>query len=272
MIIHNDVTTNEDPPVADLRHGDCLAEMAKLPDGCVDMVLTDPPYGTTACKWDAVIPLAPMWAQLKRLAKKNAAIVLHASQPFTSALVMSNVKMYRHEWIWRKNYGSNFLNASREPMKEHESVLVFSDGRWTYNPQREPRVGGGVAFIGKPLRRGPGRGCAETLSGGIGESSSDAMTADRLPGTVQPFKIPRGRNKVSHPTQKPVELAEYLIKTYTHPGMTVLDFTMGSGTTGVACKRLGRNFIGIELDAGYFEIAKKRIEAEAYQPNDKEPK
>lgn len=224
------------------------------------MVLADPPYGTTACKWDSVLPFTPMWAGIKHAAKKNAAIVMTASQPFTSALVMSNPKMFRHEWVWQKNYGSNFLNAKREPMKEHEHVVVFSDGGWTYSPVLQPRAASMIKNIGKRMVHTRTHAADTTTRRGIGEINR-ILAPLRMPSSIQPFKVPRKKSeKTAHPTQKPVGLMEYLIRTYTNPGDTVLDFTMGSGTTGVACANTGRKFIGIELDPGYFDIAKRRIE------------
>lgn len=251
-----------------LYHGNCLEIMPAIDPGSVDMVLADPPYGTTACKWDSVLPFAPMWAGIKHATKKNAAIVLTASQPFTSALVMSNPNIFKHEWIWQKNYGSNFLNVRREPMKEHEHVVVFSDARWTYNPIMQSRAISMSSNIGKKMLHTRPRKADTTTRQGIGEINR-ILPRQRMPSSIQSFKIPRIKSeKTSHPTQKPVALMEYLIKTYTNPGDTVLDFTMGSGTTGVACANTGRKFIGIELDPGYFDIAKKRIEtAFAGMPN-----
>jgi len=225
--------------------------MKGIPDGSVDMILCDLPYGTTACKWDTVIPFAPLWEQYKRVAKPNAAIVLTASQPFTSALVMSNPTMFRHEWIWIKNRGSNFLNAKREPMKEHESALVFSVGKWTFNQQMQERTGGGRGMVGS------------TVIGGRSRSDNYGTYQPRAT-TLPSLRVPSSWQKINtevglHPTQKPVALMEYLIRTYTQAGETVLDNCMGSGTTGVACVNLGRSFIGIEKDANYFAIAEKRI-------------
>ena len=235
-----------------LREGDCLDEMARIPDGTADMILCDLPYGTTSNKWDSVIPFEPLWEQYLRVAKENAAIVLTASQPFTSALVMSNPSLFRHEWIWVKNIGGNFCNTVREPFKEHEEVLVFSRGKWTYNMQMQKRTGGGAerekyGHVWKSAsdnyRVFPDR---------IGKKDPDS----RVPSSWQKFNVERGL----HPTQKPVALMEYLIKTYTNEGETVLDNCMGSGTTGVACVNTNRNFIGIEKDPKYFQIAKERIE------------
>lgn len=238
-----------------LINGDCLVEMNQMSNGSVDMILADPPYGTTACKWDSVIPLEPMWRHLKRIIKLNGVIVMTASQPFTSVLVMSNPKMFRHEWVWIKNRGSNFANTVREPMKEHESVIVFSQGKWTYNKQMQPRTGAG-------LNRTKYNCDFVTSSDNyrnFSDRKNNKLTKLRVPSSWQKFNTACGIEKVKHPTQKPVALMEYLIKTYTNSGETVLDFTMGSGTTGIACKNLGRHFVGIELDEKYFQIASKRI-------------
>jgi site-specific DNA-methyltransferase (adenine-specific) len=232
-----------------LYRGDCLKWMSVIPDGSVDMILCDLPYGTTACKWDTVIPFEPLWAQYRRIAKKNAAIVLTASQPFTSALVMSAPRMFRHEWIWRKEAGSNFATVKFGPMKEHESVLVFSSERANYYPIPQERVGG---------RKGKETTSCTYQSSelyAIKPNGVFAVSAKRCPSSVQPFNRERGL----HPTQKPVALMEYLIRTYTNEGETVLDNCMGSGTTGVACVNTGRNFIGIERDEKYFQIAADRI-------------
>ena len=232
---------------------DCIRGMKQMEDESVDMVLTDPPYGTTACKWDAVIPLDLMWEQLKRIIKPNGAIVLTASQPFSSALVMSNPKMFKHEWIWIKNRGSNFANTVREPMKEHESVFVFSEGKWTYNKQMQERTGGGSSRVDYGFEKdAPGR---TSNYNDFAFKRPARLSKQRVPSSWQKFNTEVGL----HPTQKPVALMEYLIKTYTNEDELVCDFTMGSGTTGVACKRLGRDFIGIEKDTDYFDIACKRI-------------
>ena len=226
-----------------LMLGDCLERMKEIPDGSVDMVLTDPPYGTTACKWDTIIPLEPMWEQLKRVTKKNGAIVMTSSQPFTSVLGASNLRMLRYSWVWRKSAATGHLNAKRMPMSDFEDILVFYTKQATYNPQ-------GIVPYGKTTRRGGNGGCY----GGSGKENYQEWT--NYPRRVLEFS---SQGKTQHPTQKPVALMEYLIKTYTNEGETVLDFTMGSGTTGVAAKNLNRNFIGIELDEGYFKIAEERI-------------
>lgn len=237
-----------------LHLGDCLDAMATLEAGSIDAILCDLPYGTTACKWDEVIPFAPMWAAVKRVLRPRGVFVTTASQPFTSALVMSNLEWFRHEWIWQKAYGSNFMNTCREPLKEHECVLMFSRGKWTYNPQQEERSESGK---GRANRQSLARlGGEDIYRPGLVPRPRPKRPELRLPSSVQKFDNERGL----HPTQKPVALYAYLIRTYTNPGDTVLDFCMGSGTTGVAAMKEGRNFVGIELDSGYFAIAERRIE------------
>ena len=238
-----------------LVRSDCLAAMKKIESGTIDMVLADPPYGTTACKWDSIIPLEPMWEQLKRVIKTNGAIVLMAGQPFTSVLVMSNIEMFKHEWVWIKNRGSNFANTVREPMKEHETVLVFSRGKWTYNKQLQERTGGGIEMVGVTQKDKGGK--TKVYNDFAGKDI--VLGNKRVPSSWQKFNTASGAEKTAHPTQKPVALMEYLINTYSNTGDTILDFAMGSGTTGVACTKLGRNFIGIELDRYYFNIAESRI-------------
>jgi site-specific DNA-methyltransferase (adenine-specific) len=233
-----------------LIHGECLEEMAKLPDGCVDMVMCDPPYGTTACKWDSIIPLEPMWEQLKRLIKPNGAIVMTASQPFTTTLIASNMKMFKYCWVWEKSHPSNIANAKRMVMKWHEDVCVFYSIPPTYKPQKTQ---------GKPNHS---TGTANGKRTNRSIHNANLLQIDDYSGMKHPKSIIKANNpriKGQHPTQKPVALMEYLIKTYTSEGETVLDFTMGSGTTGVACVNLNREFIGIERDDKYFEIAKNRI-------------
>lgn len=315
-----------------LLQGDCLELMADIPDGSVDMVLTDPPYGTTACKWDTVIDLPSMWAELKRIVKPNGAIVMTASQPFTTTLIGSNAEMFRYSWVWEKDQGVNFLSAKRHPMKVHEDILVFYIDLATqrgaakeYQPVRDylqteraragltakainsllgnymgshyftngvqfcipspanyeklqktrrfqmpygelrawyERLGASIECVtynpqmtkGNPYLSG--KGTSGEVTGGV-QKTQTQNDGTRYPRSVLKMKRETG----SHPTQKPVPLMEYLIRTYTNEGETVLDFTMGSGTTGVACANTGRQFIGIELDPGYFEIAKQRIEA-----------
>lgn len=240
-------------PKIELIQGNCLEKMKDIPDGSIDLVLTDPPYGTTACKWDACIPFEPMWEQLKRVIKKNGAIVLTASQPFTSALIMSNPNMFRHGWIYKKRCASNFAQAKYSPMKEHEDIVVFGKSKVNYYPQKEERQGSGAERVKHKFN--------ETRSGEFTSIKGALPSPDELryPSSIQEFNNRAIGDRGIHPTQKPVALMEYLIKTYTNEGETVLDFTMGSGTTGVACKHLNRNFIGIELDPEYFKIAEKRI-------------
>lgn len=239
----------------ELIHGDCLEVMPNLQK--VDAVICDPPYGTTACKWDGVIPLEDMWRCLGLVSKETAPIILMGSQPFSSVLVASNLPMFKHEWVWIKNRGSNFANTVREPMKEHEVVLVFSKGGWTYNKQMQERTGGGLDRVQYGFTDvGQEREGTRKFEG----RSVDSMPDMRVPSSWQKFNIASGNEKTKHPTQKPVALMEYLIRTYTNEGDTVLDFTMGSGTTGVACINTKRNFIGIEKDETYFNIAKERIE------------
>jgi site-specific DNA-methyltransferase (adenine-specific) len=232
--------------VINLLQGDCLERMKEIPDGSVDMILTDPPYGTTACKWDSIIPLEPMWEYLKRIIKPNGAIVMTASQPFTSALVMSNPKMFCYEWIWVKSKITGVLNAKRMPVRKHEQILVFSSRKstGTYNAQ-------GLIKKGTITKQG-----GNSDNYGKRNAKEYVQEFTNWPRDVLEIK---SEGKTVHPTQKPVALMEYLIRTYTNEGETVLDFTMGSGTTGVAAKSLNRNFIGIELDQVYFDIAEARI-------------
>ena len=314
-----------------LGQGDCLELMKHIPDGSVDLILTDPPYGTTACKWDSVIPFELMWVELKRIIKSNGVIVLFASQPFTTKLIHSNMEMFRYSWVWEKEQGVNFLSANKQPMKVHEDIIIFytdlggqRGAASEYNPIRDylknerklagltakkaknilgNTMGGhyftnGVQFcipaeenykklqstgffslsyselkrwcdelelsiktpaynpqmtIGVPYVSGGGN--SGEVTSGV-QKIQTKNTGTRYPRSIQKFKRETGL----HPTQKPVALLEYLIKTYTQESETVLDFTMGSGSTGVACVNTGRKFIGIEMDDNYFNIAKKRIQ------------
>ena len=232
----------------DLRQGDCLELMKDIPDGSVDAIITDPPYGTTACKWDSVIPFEPMWAELKRIIKPNGAIVLFGSQPFTSALVMSNPKMFKYEWVWEKSHPTGLFSAKYSPMKYHENILVFCKSSTSYNPQMwEGTLDHNKKGSSSKSKHYPGA-----------NFSPSKQSKLKYPKSVQRYNS-ENRVGLLHPTQKPVALLEYLIKTYTNESETVLDFTMGSGSTGVACMNTNRNFIGIELDEKYFEIAKERI-------------
>lgn len=225
--------------------GDCLDVMATLPSASVDLILCDLPYGTTACSWDAVIPFEPLWAQYRRVAKRNAAIVLTAGQPFTAKLISSNYEMFKYCWIWEKSRVTGVLNAKHQPLRNYEDVCVFSTGKTFYRPQ-------GVMSCDKVLTD---KGKSENYGAKTGNSYRQTQTG--YPRQV--VKIP-SEGATVHPTQKPVALMEYLIRTYTRDGETVLDNCMGSGTTGVACARLGRSFVGIERESRYFEIACRRIE------------
>ena len=242
--------------------GDCLERMKEIPDGSVDLIITDPPYGTTACKWDSVIPLEPMWEQLKRIIKPAGAVVLFGSQPFTSVLVASNLKMFKYEWIWEKAVGSNFAALKYQPMKEHENILVFCKGTTVYNPIKEERKGSGKQRQKAGYANSKATAKTGQFIGGIMDATKRTNDYEELryPSSIQYFNN-RDKDRGMHPTQKPVALMEYLIKTYTVEGETVLDCFMGSGTTGVACKNLNRNFIGIEKDETYFKIAQDRIAA-----------
>lgn len=235
-----------------LMKGDCLERMKEIPSGSVDMVLTDPPYGTTACKWDSIIPLEPMWDQLKRIIKPNGAIVMTASQPFTTTLIASNMKMFKYCWVWDKKIPSGMSYARFRPMQQTEDICVFtSNGEKTmYNAQ--------MVLRDKPIKGG-GMSKGETTNNQNLKALKKTYTHKNPTTLIQFDKVRKGS---LHPTQKPVTLMEYLIKTYTNENETVLDFTFGSGTTGVACKNLNRKFIGIELDDHYFEIGKNRILAD----------
>ena len=226
--------------------GDCLEKMKDIPDGSVDMILTDPPYGTTACKWDSVIPFEPMWEQLNRIIKDNGAIVLFGSEPFSSVLRISNIKNYKYDWIWNKKKGGNIMLLKQQPYKIHEIISVFNTNKETYYPIMEAQT----PRTGKTYSAGEANGI---------KNYGDLRHYDKkYPKSILEISNANQKGK-QHPTQKPIELMEYLIKTYTNENETVLDFTMGSGSTGVACVNLNRNFIGIEKDDKYFEIAEKRI-------------
>lgn len=239
-------------PFYKLIHGDCLTEMPKLAAGSIDLVLTDPPYGTTQCKWDAVIPFEPMWREVRRVLKKNGAAVFTASQPFTSALVMSNVREFKYPIEWNKVLPRGHLNAKKQPLRVHEDVLVFSAGVCLYNPQK---TGGHKRKVARTKYQKEG-GVDQVYGSENRDTTYDST--ERYPTSIITISTADQSGKV-HPTQKPVALMEYLIRTYTNEGDTVLDFTMGSGTTGVACLNTGRNFIGIEQDADYVRIAEGRI-------------
>ena len=233
--------------------GDCLEELKKISDKSVDIVLTDPPYGTTQCKWDSVIPFEPMWKELKRIIKDNGCIALFGSEPFSSALRMSNIKQFKYDWVWQKSKATGYLNSKIRPLLKHEIVSIFYNKQSIYNPQnlikkKTPTISKG------------NRGRENNSSGEIyNKANKDVLQFyENYPLSIIQFNV--DSKAEYHPTQKPVALLEYLIKTYTNENDIVLDFTMGSGSTGIAAKNLNRKFIGIEKDQNYFNIAKDRIE------------
>ncbi len=242
---------------------DCLEGMKKINDKSIDMIVCDLPYGTTACKWDTIIPFEPLWEQYERIIKDNGAILLFGSQPFTSELIHSNLKLFKYEWIWEKHKPSNFALAKKQPMKYHENILVFYKKQPTYNPQMIKRdsnrikQGQDVMYIGTSVNHG------ELNSLKTIKRSFDKYDAElKLPSTVLKINAVQSnsKEKVNHPTQKPVSLLEYLIKTYTNENEIVLDNCIGSGSTAIACINTNRKYIGFELDTGYFNIATERIE------------
>lgn len=239
----------------DIKQGDCLELMKEIPTGSIDMILCDLPYGTTRNKWDSLIPLDRLWEEYERIIKSNGSIVLFAQTPFDKVLGCSNLKLLKYEWIWEKEMGTGFLNANYAPLKSHENILVFSKGNASHN---------GKAMVYNPQKT---KGKPYTISQGKMVNNYDTehmikgitTNSDGKRYLKSVLKVNRDKTKL-HPTQKPVALLEYLIKTYTNEGDTVLDNCMGSGSTGVACINTNRNFIGYELDEKYFEIAKKRLE------------
>lgn len=234
-------------------HGDCLEHMMDIPNKSIDMILCDLPYGTTACKWDSIIPFNRMWISYERIIKDNGAIILTSSQPFTSSLVMSNPKIFRYEFIWIKNKGGNPLTANKMPMKEHESILVFYKKFPTYNEQLEKRAASGLKRVKSSALTGGSIIASDVYGSSI--QNKRKYSDLRKPKSVQFFNVERGL----HPTQKPVALFEYLIKTYTNEGDMVLDNCAGSGTTGIACINTNRKFILIEKEEKYIEKMKNRI-------------
>lgn len=231
-----------------LLHGDCLELMKDIPNKSIDLILCDLPYGTTQNKWDTVIPFDKLWAQYNRIIKDNGAIVLFSQMPFGANLIMSNPKMFRYEWVWEKENSTGFLNAKKMPLKKHENILVFYKHLPTYNPQMREGF--------KPYSMESGKG-----SNNYGTYSSIHSESDGKRYPIDIIKFNRDKSGL-HPTQKPVALLEYLVKTYTNEGDTVLDNCMGSGSTGVACKNTNRQFIGMELDEKYFNIARERLGAQ----------
>jgi site-specific DNA-methyltransferase (adenine-specific) len=241
-----------------LHHADCFDVFPSIKDESIDLILCDPPYGTTACKWDSILPLDLMWENLKRIVKPNAPIVMTGIQPFTTILISSNLAWFKYTWVWDKGRGTGFQISKIKPMNQHEDIIIFGKGKITYNPQMRPRD--------KPrISKNKGTTRQMLVSNGNSYEATVALT-EKFPVTIITFPNNNQAKKV-HPTQKPVDLLEYLIKTYSLEGQTVLDFTMGSGSTGVACKNLKRNFIGIEKEKEYYDIAKQRLLTEG---NDQE--
>jgi site-specific DNA-methyltransferase (adenine-specific) len=234
-----------------LMLGDCLDRMKEIESGSVAAVISDLPFGTTRCKWDTVIPFEPMWLQIKRIIKPNGVVLLNAQTPFDKALGASNLPMLKYEWIWEKTAATGHLNARKMPMKAHENILVFYNKRPTYNPQKTQGH--------KPVNSYTKQNNADGECYGNTVSVSGGGNTDRYPRSIQVFSSDKQKLKL-HPTQKPVALMEYLAKTYTSKDDVIVDVAMGSGTMGVAAKNLNRKFIGIEMDEGYFNIAKKRID------------
>lgn len=245
-----------------LHNGDCLKVMPQLPDNSIDAIITDLPYGTTGIKWDTVIPLNEMWMCVKRVLKLGGVFVTTASQPFTTHLIASNLEWFKYEWIWEKPRVSGFLHVKNAPLKAHENIVVFSSGAIAHEGKSAARMAYKPQMVsGKPYKK-KSRTEAKMKWGSIGRPSNvDYLTVNdgtRYPSSVLHFKNPNHNN--DHPTQKPIELYEYLIRTYTNVGETVLDICMGSGTTGVAAMNTGRRFIGIEREPEYVDVAQRRIE------------
>ena len=247
-----------------IHNEDCLPAMRRMKDNSIDAIITDPPYGTTACKWDSIIPLKPMWEQLNRIIKPNGAIVLFGSEPFSSALRMSNIKNYKYDWIWDKKVSSGFLNAKKQPLRRIENIIIFYKKQPTYNPQFKKRTESEIkTFKAKQSCNGVG-----TENYNKYDLIKTKKAENKYPVNII-FKNSKEKEcnfkNRKHPTQKPIELMEYLIKTYTNENETVLDFTMGIGSTGVACINTNRKFIGIELDKDYFNAASKRLKQHQQQ-------
>ena len=238
-----------------LFNDNCLKVLPTIPDKSIDLILTDPPYGTTQCKWDSIIPFEPMWKELKRIIKDDGCIALFGSEPFSSALRISNIKNFKYDWYWQKDKCTNHLNCKKQPMRNTEIISIFYKKQCLYNPQIENKN-----FLN--IRPATVKRPQTEVYGKMSKVSKREIPIDKTyPKQTLKFNVCWYKGKIFHPTQKPLALLEYLIKTYTNENDTVLDFTMGSGSTGVACKNLNRNFIGIEKDEKYFDIAKQRIES-----------
>ena len=242
--------TSIKPFLNKVLQGDCIEVMKELPDNSIDMILCDLPYGTTQCKWDTIIPFESLWKEYRRVAKDNAAIVLTAAQPFTSVLVSSNLKEFKYTWVWEKSKATGYLNAKKMPMRAHEDVCVFYKKPPIYNPQM---------WKSTPYNKGSAHRPTEVY-GKQKEVLVKNDTGLRYPRTVQYFKTAESEGKVYHPTQKPISLFEYLIKTYSAEGDVILDSCLGAGTTALAAMSCNRNFVGIELDQEYVDISNQRIE------------
>lgn len=261
LFVVNDRETTKMPNSWDIYNGDCMDLMPLfVEDNSVDLILCDLPYGTTACAWDSVIPFDKLWAEYRRALKPLGAVVLTAAQPFTSALVMSNTEWFRYSWVWVKNAPGGFAQAKNKPMPKHEDVLVFSPGKTGHVSQCQNRMRyfpQGLTRINKVLKNTHGeKGRASAFGQRANARDSYVQEFTGYPDSVLPIDVQRDG---LHPTQKPVALMEYLVRTYTNEGDLVLDNCMGSGTTGVACMNAGRRFIGMEKDPGYFAIARDRI-------------
>lgn len=246
----------------ELIQGDCLEVMKSIPSGSIDAIITDPPYGTTACKWDSVIDFELMWLELNRIIKPNGAIVLFGSEPFSSALRMSNIKNFKYDWIWEKNVPTGTMFAKRQPMRKYEIISVFYEKQCAYNRQMIKRTES--EFKATYRKNDSTKGVSEHYTSGKVRQSYDRQWY-KPPVNILQYNSDKKRDGKGHPTQKPIELMEYLIKTYTNENETVLDFTMGSGTTMVACQNTNRKGIGIEQDSKYFKIAQDRVEANKFK-------
>jgi len=240
---------------------DCLEGMKKLPDKCIDLVLTDPPYGKTACKWDFIIPLDEMWKQLKRIIKTNGAILIFGIEPFSSFLRISNINQYKYDWVWQKDKATNHLNAKKMPMRRNELISVFYEKQCLYKPQLVKKNPNNIR---PPTTK---RTQAENYGSMITKSERQIPIDMSYPNETLKFRGCFGdKGKSIHPTQKPVKLIKYLINTYTNENQIILDFTIGSGTTAIACLELNRKYIGYEINKEYFDISQKRISDWHKQP------